>query len=112
MRALAFGGLDTLLVVAGVSALQPLITGVANTPRDDQGRFGAHVPIKMDVQRAKDVASRAMGGNFLGPLVAAVTFVSLGNTTTPHNLIMFTRFLCSKILLGVQLYSSCRQLQV
>ena len=72
----AFGGLDTLLVSAGASALQPLVTGVANTPRDDKGNFGPNVPTKANVSKAKDVASKAMSANFIGPLVTAVSFVS------------------------------------
>lgn len=66
----AWGGLDTMHVCAGVSALQPLLslTGASVTDRPhDASRAG--------IQTAVDIAGRAVQGNFNGPLVAALTFV-------------------------------------
>lgn len=64
----AWGGLDTVHVCAGVSALQPLMsltgTGEAGQDASEDG-----------IRSAVDVAGRAMSGNFNGPLVAALTFV-------------------------------------
>lgn len=92
-----FGGLDTLIVAAGVSALQPLITGVARTARDDDGNFTT-ATTKANVQRAKEVASAAISGNYLGPLVSAVTFVSSRKASLPrlfaHS--VDSRYLCLK----------------
>lgn len=66
----AWGGLDTIHVCAGVSALQPLmnLTGTGGAGRDAS---------EDGIQSAVDMAGRAMNGNFNGPLVAALTFVRL-----------------------------------
>lgn len=64
----AWGGLDTIHVCAGVSALQPVMA-LAGT--NDSGKD----PSSEGIQNAVDTAGRAMSGNFNGPLVAAVTFV-------------------------------------
>jgi NAD(P)-dependent dehydrogenase (short-subunit alcohol dehydrogenase family) len=62
-------GLDTLHICAGVSALQPImaLTG-APSGEDDATCSG--------IETAVDIAGRAMRGNFDGPLVSALTFVS------------------------------------
>lgn len=67
-------GLDTLVVAAGVSAVQPLmmIPGVA-TGVDKQAT-------KEGIQRVVDVAAAATQGNYVGPLISAVTFVSFHPT--------------------------------
>ncbi|CAN8104644.1 unnamed protein product [Discula destructiva] len=72
----AWGGLDTVHVCAGVSALQPLmaLAGVREGVRDDASAEG--------VQAAVEVAGRAMKGNFEGPLVAAVTFIPMLERTS------------------------------
>lgn len=56
-------------MTAGVSSLQPLLT-VANLKHDSD-----HVELE-GVQRVVDVAQSAVHSNVIGPLVAAVTFVS------------------------------------
>lgn len=65
----AWAGLDTVHVCAGVSALQPVmaLTG-QDAPESDASVEG--------VGKAVEIAGRAMKGNFEGPFVAAVTFVS------------------------------------
>lgn len=67
--AAAWGGLDTMHVCAGVSALQPImaLTGTTDA-RDDAPARG--------IQDAVDIAGKAVQGNLVGPLVAAVTFVT------------------------------------
>lgn len=72
-----WGGLDTIIVSAGVSALQPLLTlaGVEPGPGSSDGG-SVSVPGVEGVERAKRIAGAAVEGNFVGPLVAAVTFVS------------------------------------
>lgn len=55
---------------------KPLLTGVANTPREADGSFASGKPTKANIQKAKDVATAAMNANYLGPLNTAVTFVS------------------------------------
>jgi hypothetical protein len=74
---IAWKGLDTLIVTAGVSALQPLMA-VALRPGGNQTG-----PEDLSVQQASvagiqhtvNVAAAATAGNYVGPLVAAVAFV-------------------------------------
>ncbi|TFY71659.1 hypothetical protein EVG20_g1349 [Dentipellis fragilis] len=65
----AWGGLDTLIVSAGVSALQPVmaLTDVSNTAG----------PSSAGIQKAADIATSAMQANYIGPLVSAVTMIPL-----------------------------------
>ncbi|KAI0370359.1 NAD-P-binding protein [Pilatotrama ljubarskyi] len=76
-----WGGLDTLVVSAGVSALRPLLE-VAGTERQD----GVFHPPRTDVngiKQAVSVAKAALQGNYLGQLVCAVTFIPLLSSTSP-----------------------------
>jgi len=68
-----WNGLDTLVVAAGVSALQPLlaIAGV-ETERNTE----LEMTTTEGIQNTVEVAAAATRGNYVGPLVAAVTFVS------------------------------------
>ena len=72
---LEWKGLDTLVVAAGVSALQPLMT-IAGV---DTGRENTSVEqaTREGIQRVVDVAAAAARGNYVGPLISAVTFVGL-----------------------------------
>lgn len=75
----AWGGLDTVHVCAGVSALQPVMA-LAGVGGEEEGR-----DVGVDgVRKVVDVAGRAMKGNFEGPLVAAVTFVRDGDRDASH----------------------------
>ena len=70
---LAWGGLDTLAVVAGVSALRPLLATAGVERPEHNGEF-----VDADVSGIKEsisIATAACNGNFIGPLAAAVTFV-------------------------------------
>lgn len=80
---LEFGGLDTLVVAAGVMADKALLTGVANTPREADGSFASGKPTKANIQKAKDVATAAINTNYIGPLNTAVTFVSATCLSSP-----------------------------
>lgn len=64
-----WGGLDTVHVCAGVSALQPVmaLTGVEGKEEDAAAK---------GIQDAVDVTAKAVQGNLYGPMVAALTFVS------------------------------------
>lgn len=64
----AWGGLDTIHVCAGVSALQPVMALTGVEEKEDAAGQG--------IQYAIDVAGKAVQGNFLGPLVAALVFVT------------------------------------
>ena len=63
-------GFDTLVVAAGVSALQPLMA-VAGV--DTDAPVGQAT--KEGIQRVADVAAAATRGNYVGPLISATTFV-------------------------------------
>jgi NAD(P)-dependent dehydrogenase (short-subunit alcohol dehydrogenase family) len=62
-----------MLVVAGVSALQPLLA-IAGLERAGKAFVPPQAGVE-DVARVVDVAAKATAGNFVGPLVAAVTMV-------------------------------------
>jgi short-subunit dehydrogenase len=77
MVEIEWGGLDTLVVAAGVSALRPLmaIAGV-----DDDGHNGAVLTPQAThdgIQTTVNVATAALRGNYIGPLVSAVSFIPL-----------------------------------
>lgn len=74
----AWSGLDTMLVVAGVSALRPLMA-VAGVEDDTSSATAA------GIQRTVEVATAATTGNYTGPLIAAVTFVSPFSSLPPTN---------------------------
>ncbi|KAH9971245.1 NAD(P)-binding protein [Lactifluus volemus] len=77
-------GLDTLIVAAGVSALRPVL--------DVAGVQGPSVaqPSRDGVQRLADVAQAAIKGNYLGPLLSAVTMIPLmrGTSVSPSVLLL------------------------
>lgn len=66
-----WGGLDTLYVCAGVSAVQPVMSlaGVKPGETDDADEAG--------IRHATDITARATQGNVYGPLVAALTFIPM-----------------------------------
>ncbi|KAI8955987.1 short-chain dehydrogenase [Xylaria longipes] len=70
-----WGGLDTLQICAGVSAVQPVmaLTGI-KSGNEDPGAAG--------VQHAAELAGRAAQGNFFGPLIAAMTFIPMMKRTS------------------------------
>ena len=70
---LGWGGLDTLVVSAGVSAVRPLL---AIAGADVPGRtLNASQTTVEGIQNTSRVALAAIQGNYIGPLVAATTFV-------------------------------------
>ncbi|KAI1797318.1 NAD(P)-binding protein [Ganoderma leucocontextum] len=75
-----WSGLDTLVVCAGVSALRPLLE-IAGLERKD-GKFSPPQCSAEGVQRTVDVANAAIRGNYIGPLVCAVTFIPLLSSTS------------------------------
>ncbi|KAI0451496.1 short-chain dehydrogenase [Xylaria acuta] len=70
-----WGGLDTLQVCAGVSAVQPVmaLAGIKSGNED---------PDAAGVQYAAEIAGRAAQGNFFGPLIAAMTFIPMLKRTS------------------------------
>nr|VWO95902.1 N/A [Ganoderma boninense] len=75
-----WSGLDTLVVCAGVSALRPLLE-VAGLDRK-HGECSPPQASAEGVQHAVDVAHAAIRGNYIGPLVCAVTFIPLLSSTS------------------------------
>lgn len=78
---LEWEGLDTLVVSAGVSALKPLleVAGLESTRvRGLPEEFDPPQADTESIQKVVDVTAAATRGNFVGPLIAAVTFVSPG----------------------------------
>ena len=65
--------MDTLIVNAGVSTLQPLLV-TAGLQRDE---IHTRMTNLDGLTRVRDVAGAAMRGNFTGPLLSAVTYVSI-----------------------------------
>ena len=70
-----WGGLDTLTVVAGVSALRPLLA-TAGVERTDSGTANPDAKLS-GIQESINIAKAACNGNFIGPLNAAVSFVRI-----------------------------------
>ncbi|KAI0700477.1 NAD-P-binding protein [Cytidiella melzeri] len=66
----AWGGVDTVVVSAGVSALRPLLEVAEVNNNEDQATEDG-------IQRTIDVSNAAVRGNYTGPLVSAVTFIPL-----------------------------------
>jgi len=68
-------GVDTVIVAAGVSTLQPLmaVAGVEAVG----SKFTFRQATKEGIQQAVDITTSATRGNYVGPLVAAITFVPL-----------------------------------
>ncbi|KAK2464884.1 hypothetical protein APHAL10511_002960 [Amanita phalloides] len=77
-----WGGLDTLVIAAGVSALLPLMD-VAQVP-SVTGRHPANTkgPSKSGIEQASNIATEALRGNYIGPLISAVTFIPLLQQTS------------------------------
>ncbi|KAF8798355.1 NAD(P)-binding protein [Phlegmacium glaucopus] len=88
-------GLDTLIIAAGVSALQPLmaIAGV-NT---EGGNTSIGQATQEGIQRVADVAAAATQGNYVGPLISAVTFVPMLLNTSKSPSILLVNSLASVI---------------
>ena len=73
MRHAEWRGVDTVIIVAGVSALQTLmVTAGVDMPAKGHPWMQAS---RDGVQRSVDIAAAATKGNYFGPLVAAITFV-------------------------------------
>ncbi|KAI0661549.1 NAD-P-binding protein [Cubamyces menziesii] len=76
-----WGGLDTLVISAGVSALRPLLE-VAGVERRDGAFYPLHAGSE-GVRCAVSAGTAAMQGNYVGPLICAVTFIPLLSSTSP-----------------------------
>ncbi|KAG2128762.1 uncharacterized protein EDB93DRAFT_1256553 [Suillus bovinus] len=68
-------GIDTIIITAGVSALQPLMS-VAGVTASKDGFSPPHATTEA-IHNAVGVAKAAISGNFFGPYIAAITFIPL-----------------------------------
>jgi short chain dehydrogenase len=75
-------GFDTLIVAAGVSALQPLLSIAGYEAGATQ------LTTAEGIHKAKAIALKAIEGNYVGPLVAAVTFVRVGSLHYEHLIVL------------------------
>ncbi|KAJ6505798.1 hypothetical protein C8R47DRAFT_967631 [Mycena vitilis] len=83
-----WGGIDTIVVAAGVSALLPFMEVAGSQPGNVE---------KAGIQHLVDVAALATRGNYVGPLVAAVAFIPLLESRSPHPSILLVNSLASAI---------------
>lgn len=86
-------GLDTLVVAAGVSALKPLLEVAGLESIKISGQTEEFEPPQADreaIQRVVDVSTAATKGNYIGPLIAAVTFIPMliGTSKSPSILLI------------------------
>ncbi|KAI9000519.1 NAD-P-binding protein [Trametes punicea] len=90
-----WGGLDTLIVSAGVSALRPLLE-VAGIERRDGVFHPSHASVE-GVSHAVSVATAAMQANYIGPLVCAITFIPVLSSTSPSPSVLLISSLAAVI---------------
>ncbi|KAK7931327.1 hypothetical protein PG985_002039 [Apiospora marii] len=85
----AWGGLDTLHICAGVSALQPVMDLTGAAPGEDATAAG--------IEKVVEITGRATQGNLVGPLVAALTFIPLLQRTSSHPAILLVSSLAAMV---------------
>lgn len=110
VTSIVLGGFDTLILTAGVSALQPLMS-VAGVDMSAPDIVGSQASPE-GIQHAVNAATAAVNGNFIGPYIAAITFVRtpyilLRNTLTRH----LRRSPNSRILHHLRRFFYCRPQQ-
>ncbi|GLB36820.1 putative oxidation-reduction process [Lyophyllum shimeji] len=90
-------GVDTVIVAAGVSALQPLMAVAGLEAHSKGSKFVPPKATKTGIQRAVDVSVAATRGNYVGPLVAAITFIPLLSATSASPSILLVSSLAALI---------------
>ncbi|KAK8085180.1 hypothetical protein PG997_006451 [Apiospora hydei] len=85
----AWGGLDTLHICAGVSALQPVMDLTGAAPGEDVSAAG--------IQKVVEITGRATQGNLVGPLVAALTFIPMLQRTSSFPAILLVSSLAAMV---------------
>ncbi|EKM77061.1 hypothetical protein AGABI1DRAFT_122304 [Agaricus bisporus var. burnettii JB137-S8] len=93
-------GVDTLIVCAGVSALRPLLQVAGLESIRVRGQPEEFNPPQADaegIQQAVDVATVATKANFIGPLIAAVTFIPMLTSTSKSPSVLLISSLASVI---------------
>jgi len=92
-----WGGVDTLVIAAGVSSVQPLLALAGVDANSTVGSPEGGPPSAEGVQNVKDVAAKAMHGNFVGPMTSCVTFIPLLERTSPSPAILLLSSVASVI---------------
>ncbi|OSD06382.1 NAD-P-binding protein [Trametes coccinea BRFM310] len=90
-----WGGLDTLIVSAGVSALRPLLE-VAGLERRDGAFYPPHADVE-GVKHAVSAATAAMQSNYIGPLICVTTFIPLLSSTSPSPSVLLVSSLAAVV---------------
>ncbi|KAF8654630.1 hypothetical protein AX16_003511 [Volvariella volvacea WC 439] len=90
-----WNGVDTMIVAAGVSALRPLLSVAGVEVAGNT--FSPSEASKEGIQHTVDVANAALKGNYIGPLVSAVTFIPLLSQTSKSPSILLLSSLASVI---------------
>ncbi|KAG5649491.1 hypothetical protein H0H81_003486 [Sphagnurus paluster] len=90
-------GVDTVIVAAGVSALQPLLAVAGLEASANGSKFTPSQATTKGIQNAVDVSAAATRGNYVGPLVAAVTFIPLLTSTSVSPSILLVSSLAAVI---------------
>ncbi|KAF8055616.1 hypothetical protein FPV67DRAFT_1596678 [Lyophyllum atratum] len=90
-------GVDTVIVAAGVSALQPLMAVAGVESHSKGSKFVPAKATRVGIHQAVDVAAAATRGNYVGPLVAAITFIPLLTTTSDAPSILLVSSLAALI---------------
>ncbi|KAG8817184.1 hypothetical protein FRC17_011333 [Serendipita sp. 399] len=85
-----WGGIDTLHICAGVSSLRPLLD-IAGSPHGSK-------PTTLDeIKHTQSIAQKAIDGNFIGPLLAALTFIPQLQSTSSHPAILLISSLAALV---------------
>jgi hypothetical protein len=79
----AWGGVDTIIIAAGVSAVRPFMA-LAGADAAAKGDALAH-PSFDCLKKGKESVMEATSGNFIGPLVSALILVRILSTQQTNN---------------------------
>ncbi|KAH7104738.1 NAD(P)-binding protein [Auriculariales sp. MPI-PUGE-AT-0066] len=84
-----WGGVDTVVISAGVSALQPLLA-VAGLNHDIQTNGWKPAPemTRKGIEHTQEVVLRAVRGNLLGPMSTLLTFLPMLSTTSKRPVVL------------------------
>ncbi|TFL06349.1 hypothetical protein BDV98DRAFT_559259 [Pterulicium gracile] len=77
-----WGGIDTVIVNAGVSALRPLLDVTDEYEHISGPPKERRMPSAAGIEQALKTSQAAITGNYSGPLIAAVTFIPLLEQTS------------------------------
>ncbi|EJD55237.1 NAD(P)-binding protein [Auricularia subglabra TFB-10046 SS5] len=92
-----WGGVDTVIIAAGVSALRPLLS-VAGVEHDIRGNAFAPGQVTLaGLQNAQHVAERAVAGNYIGPMLSLIALIPVLSQTSPRPAVLLVSSLAAVI---------------